>query len=108
MYQPANCQPGPSLACGWAASYFKLWRYEDILVEQGTPHQDPQHGGLLPASWLPQCLLRVFRENGTHSLLLKASTAFMKDFGVFKKMETLKNEYIKEYNKREDHDDFIT
>ena len=23
-------------------------------------------------------------------------------------METLKNEYIKEYNKREDHDDFIT
>ena len=63
---------------------------------------------LPPASWLPQCLFRVFRENWTHSSLLKASTAFIKEFGVLKKMETLKNKYTKECNKREDHDDFIT
>ena len=88
--------------------YLQLWKHEDILVEQSTLHQDSQCGGLHPASWLPQCQFMVFQENGTHSSLLKASTAFIKDFGVLKKMETLKNKYTKECNKREDHDDFIT
>ena len=60
-------------------------------VEQGTLHQDPQHGGLLSASWLPRCLFRV-QENGTCSSLLKTSTASIKDFSVLKKIETLKNE----------------
>ena len=100
MYQLASCHFSEVLAQqrGWAASYFQLWRYEDIPTEQGTLHQDPKHGGLLPASWLPQCLFRVFRESGTHSSLLKASTALIKDFGVLKKMETLKNKYTKECN----------
>ena len=33
---------------GWAASYFQLFRYEDISVEQGTLHQDHQHGVFAP------------------------------------------------------------
>ena len=110
VYQLASCHFSEVLAQqrGWAASYFQLWRYEDISVEQGTLHQDPQHSGLLPASWLPQGQFTVFRENGTCSSLLKTSTVPIKDFSVLKKMKTLKNKYTKECFKREDHADFIT
>ena len=108
VYQSASCQPGLFPAMRMGCAYLQLWRYEDILVEQGTLHQDPQSGGLLPASWLPQCLFRVFQENGTCSSLLKTSTTYIKDFSVLKKMETLKNKYTKECNKREDPDDVIT
>ena len=50
VYQPASCHFSEVLAQqhGWAASYFQLWRYEDISVEQGTLHQDHQHGVFAP------------------------------------------------------------
>ena len=70
-----------------------MWRHSN-----GAEHTAPGPQTLLPASQLPQSLLRVFWEHRTHSSLLKTLNESIKDFSMLKKMETLKNKYNKECN----------